>query len=71
MNSMVPNTIIVNAKKYIYNTFVKDGKPKLEIFLHLLSKVIEIEYNMYKRKNNVSEWQSKWSPFIADEEITM
>ena len=71
MNNMVSNTIIVNAKKYIYNTFVKDGKPKLEIFLHSLSHVIQIEYNIYKRKKNVSEWQRKWSPFITDEEITM
>jgi hypothetical protein len=63
----VVNTILVNTKVFIYNSFLNDRIPKLNVFLHFLSRIINIEQDMYKRNGRLSEWEAKWQKFIEHE----
>ena len=70
-NDIVANTVIVNAKRYIYTSFLCEKVPCLAIFLHFLSNTIRLEHDMYVNRGKISEWKSKWRSFVVNEEICM
>jgi len=70
-NDIVTNTVIVNAKRYIYKSFLSERIPQLDIFLHYMSNIIKIEENMYKRKGKLSEWKHKWQAFVVNNTVSM
>lgn len=70
-NETVPNTVIVNAKRYIYSAFCSEKKPYFAIFLHFLSNIIKMEQHIYTKKGKVGEWKLKWQSFIINDVIMM
>jgi len=71
MADIIANTIIINAKRYIYKAFLQEKEPTLNIFLHVLTNVIRIEQNICKRNSTLSEWEHKWQAFIANDKVVM
>jgi len=71
MADIIANTIIINAKRYIYKAFLQEKEPTLNIFLHVLTNVIRIEQSICKRNSTLSEWEHKWQAFIANDKVVM
>lgn len=70
-NNNVFNTIVVNAKRHIYRSFINEKSPHFKTFLHLLSNIIKIECDIYKRRKKLNEWTLKWHAFIVNNEIVL
>ena len=56
------NTLIFNAKRYIYECRYAEKKPEFNSFVHKIKYIQKTEFEIAKQNNDITKWQEKWSP---------
>ena len=55
------NTLIFNAKRYIYECRYREKKPQFNKFVYKIAYIQNLEFEVARKNYTTNKWQDKWS----------